>query len=55
MVNTKEFQLWLRIATGRIAAMEADFEVPAREVRVEVRHGGKWTEIRGGDQLGDEG
>lgn len=55
MVGTKEFQLWLRIVTGRIAVIESNFEIPPADVRVEVKHGGKWTEVRGGDQLTDEG
>jgi RF-1 domain len=46
MVNSKEFQLWLRIQTGRIAAVEADLgtlEIPNHELRIETRVGGRWT------------
>lgn len=45
MVGTKEFQLWLRIVTGRIAAQDANFTVPISEIKAEVRIGGRWTEV----------
>lgn len=46
MVKTREFDLWLRIATGRIAAMESSFAIPPHEVQIEVRRGGRWTVVR---------
>lgn len=45
MVATKEFQLWLRIVTGRIAAMSSSFTIPTQEIKAEVRVGGRWTEV----------
>lgn len=45
MANSPAFQLWLRIETGRVAAYEADFTVPAEQVKVEVRSAGRWTEV----------
>jgi hypothetical protein len=50
MIDSKEFKLWLRITTGRIAAFEADFTIPNNEVKIEVKVGGRWTEMAG-DQL----
>lgn len=45
MVNSPAFQLWLRIETGRVAAYEADFIIPAEQVKVEVRSAGRWVEV----------
>lgn len=45
MVASPQFQLWLRIQTGRLAAFEADFSLPPAEVKVEVRSGGRWVEV----------
>lgn len=44
MVNSKEFQLWLRLETGRIAVIEDNFILPATEVKIETRVGGRWVE-----------
>lgn len=46
MIKTPQFDLWLRIATGRIAAFESNFSVPPSEVKIEVRSGGRWVEIQ---------
>ncbi len=46
MVESDKFQLWLRIETGRVAALESGFEVAPEQVRVEVRRGGRWVEVR---------
>lgn len=51
MVQSKEFQLWLRIETGRVAALEANYSIPPHEVKVEVRRGGRWTEVGPGETL----
>ena len=45
MMNSPAFQLWLRIQTGRLAAWEADFDLPAEQVKVEIRSGGRWVEV----------
>lgn len=45
MIASKEFQLWLRLETGRIAALESSIEIPEHEIRVEVRSGGRWVEV----------
>lgn len=44
MIKTPQFDLWLRIETGRIAVIEDTFILPAHEVKTEVRVGGRWTE-----------
>lgn len=44
MVNSPQFQLWLRIETGRIAAFEANFTIPESDLKIEVRQGGRWVE-----------
>ena len=44
MVKTPQFQLWLRIETGRIAMLETNFSIPDEHVRVETRVGGRWVE-----------
>ena len=49
MVDSKEFQLWLRIETGRIAAWESEFEIPPEHIRIEVRRGGRWTQVHATD------
>lgn len=43
MVQSKEFQLWLRIQTGRIAAIESNLKIPDAELKIETRVGGRWT------------
>lgn len=48
MIKTPKFDLWLRIETGRIAVVEdnlANFSIPDHEVKIEVRVGGRWTEV----------
>lgn len=52
MAESKEFQLWLRRTLGQDAAREAEeacrganFQVPVDQVRIEVRVGGRWTEV----------
>lgn len=44
MIKTPQFDLWLRIETGRIAVIEDTFTLPAHEVKTEVRQGGRWVE-----------
>lgn len=44
MVRSPEFQLWLRIETGRMAMLESTFIIPEHEVKVETRVGGRWVE-----------
>jgi hypothetical protein len=45
MVETPEFRLWLRIETGRAAALEANLTIPDEHLRIEIRVGGRWVEI----------
>jgi hypothetical protein len=52
MFDSKEFQLWLRRTLGQADAREAELArgtIPARDVRIEVKLGGRWTEVREGD------
>lgn len=51
MIQSKEFQLWLRIETGRIAVIEDAFTLPEHEVKTEIRQGGKWVEALDGSLL----
>jgi hypothetical protein len=44
MVKSKEFQLWLRIETGRAAALESSIVILTEHVRVETHIGGRWVE-----------
>src|SRR5690242_14994890 len=44
MVDTPEFRLWLRIETGRVAAIEANLTIPDEHLRIERRVGGLWVE-----------
>lgn len=44
MVHSEKFQLWLRIETGRISVQEANFTIPTKEVKTEIRSGGRWVE-----------
>lgn len=49
MVESREFRLWLMIATGRVAAAKAELarvRVPDEELRVEVRRAGRWVAVR---------
>lgn len=46
MVKSPAFQLWLRIETGRVTAYEAQMIIPKEDVRIEVRRGGRWVEVR---------
>lgn len=43
MVKTAQFDLWLRIETGRLAAIESNLRIPDTEIKVEVRSGGRWV------------
>lgn len=45
MVKSPKFDLWLRIETGRIAMLETSFTIPDKEIRTEIRVGGRWTEV----------
>ncbi len=45
MVDSPAFRLWLRIETGRVAAFEANFQIPADQVKIEVRKDGRWTQV----------
>lgn len=45
MVKTPQFQLWLRIETGRVAAFENSFAIPPHEIKTEARVGGQWVEV----------
>jgi protein subunit release factor B len=48
MLDSKEFQLWLRRTLGQEAAREAEaarYEVPAAECRIEVRRQGRWVQV----------
>lgn len=49
MYESKEFQLWLRRTLGQQLALDAElsrFDVPAHDLKIEVRIGGRWTEVR---------
>lgn len=50
MIATKEFELWLRIETGRVAAMESNLQIPDADLKIEVKSGGRWVQVSG-DQL----
>lgn len=43
MVKTPQFDLWLRIETGRLAVLDSQLSIPSSEVKVEVRSGGRWV------------
>lgn len=48
MYDSKEFQLWLRRTLGQEAVREAEearIQVPTSDVKIEVRVGGKWTQV----------
>ena len=48
MIKTPKFDLWLRIETGRTVVAENNldnFTISDHEVKIEVRVGGRWTEI----------
>lgn len=44
MIKTPQFQLWLRIETGRVAAFESNFQIPPHEIKTEIRINGRWVE-----------
>lgn len=45
MVNSPQFQLWLRIETGRLAISETKLAIPPEELKYEVRSGGRWVQV----------
>jgi peptide chain release factor-like protein len=56
MAEDPKFQLWLRRTLGQELVRESEFQVPAHEVKIEVRRGGRWTqatedELRRHDQI----
>lgn len=46
MVGTKEFQLWLKVALGKEAVIQAavDRAMDPRNIRTEVKENGRWVE-----------
>lgn len=53
MAESKEFQLWLRRTLGQDAAREAEearreaqLQIQPADVRVEIKVGGRWTEVQ---------
>lgn len=53
MAESKEFQLWLRIALGQQMAIEAEAtryvqDIPAKDLRTEVKVNGRWVEVPDG-------
>lgn len=53
MAESKEFQLWLRRTLGQDAAREAEearreanLRIAPDEVKIEVKVGGRWTQVR---------
>lgn len=51
MVDTKEFKLWLKIATGQEAVIEAAVNkaMDPKNIKTEVKENGKWVERDLGD------
>jgi hypothetical protein len=53
MVESKEFQLWLRRTLGQQAAVDAEAarlaEVQDQDVKIEVRVHGRWTQVQESD------
>jgi len=53
MVESKEFQLWLRRTLGQQAAVDAEAarfaEVQDQDVKIEVRVHGRWTQAQESD------
>lgn len=48
MFEDPRFQLWMRLQLGQVAAREAELErypIPDSDIKVEVRVGGRWTEV----------
>lgn len=43
MTQTDEFRRWLKIATGRMLAIEDEVERQMRDIKVEIRRDGKWV------------
>lgn len=46
MTEDPKFQLWLRRALGQELVRESEFELPAHEVKIEVKVGGRWTQVQ---------
>lgn len=51
MVESKEFQLWLRRTLGQELALYAEATrylspIPAHDLKIEVKRDGRWTEIQ---------
>lgn len=46
MFDDPKFQLWLRRALGQEMVRESELHIPAHEVKVEVRQGGRWVPAR---------
>lgn len=56
MAESKELQLWLRRTLGQDAAREAEearreanFRINPDDVKIEVKAGGRWTQVREAD------
>lgn len=52
MAESKEFQSWLRRTLGQDAAREAEearVQVQPDDVKIEIRKGGRWTQVQEGD------
>lgn len=58
MVNSEEFQNWVRIeasrATGEMEIIRKKVEREMNNVKVEVKEDGKWTEVEEKEELSDD-
>lgn len=46
MIETKKFQLWMALETGRLEMIRAEIdriEIPPEHLLIEVRRGGQWV------------
>lgn len=50
MVETPRFRVWLSRELGQAALEEQQLTIPEHEVKIEVKAGGRWTEVQA-DQL----
>lgn len=50
MIATPRFKVWMARELGQIAVLESTFDIPKDEVKIEVKVGGRWTQVRE-DQL----
>lgn len=51
MVATPKFKVWMAFELGHIAMVEMDMVIPPEQVKIEVKHNGRWVQVSEADLM----